>query len=634
MGPTEFAPVAIEADWPPLRSIADVEDIERLPIEKRLPFATTYELLRNTVTRYPERDALTVLPDGVHAPGAATLTYRALFEKITQTANFFHGLGVGPEEAVSIILPNIPQHQFAMWGAQAVARANPINPLLDTGMIGGILREANTRIIVTLPPGHPSGLYERVLEACPSGAIVIVVSGRELRDDLLDFDAETAGHRSDKLNFELTTDGDTVASLYHTGGTTGQLKLVTHSHRNEIVNAWQSCCVSAMTYEDVVFNAAPLFHVTGPILLTLAPFAAGAHVIMGAPAGFRATETIKRFWETVATYRISTFWAVPTVYSGLLDVPTDGHDISSLRFGLCGAAPLPTYVISAFLEKTGVPILEGYGMTETCTTTTLNPRDGKRKTGSIGLRAPYQRVRVSILDENGAYVRDAAVGEPGVLLLSGPNITLGYLPESANGHAWPLPTWLDTGDTARIDEEGYLYLTGRKKDLIIRGGHNIDPAMIENALDGHPAVAAVAAVGKPDRYAGELPVAFVVLKPGHSISEADLLGYARDRVAERPAAPANIYFIDRLPQTAIGKIFKPPLRVEAARRAFTELVGYMLGGVDHAIDLLEDPSLGLTVHVTIFGKEDPDLAAELTRELSGFALRHSIHWQERSQPRA
>ncbi len=178
-------------------------------------------------------------------------------------------------------------------------------------------------------------------------------------------------------------------------------------------------------------------------------------------------------------------------------------------------------------------------MTETCSTSIVNPRDGERRTRAAGIRAPYQDLRIVVLDDAGVFVRDAKVDEAGALLLRGPNVTPGYLPASANEGARPLPGWLDTGDTARMDDRGYIFLTGRKKDLIIRGGHNIDPAIVEDALVGHPAVAAVAAVGKPDGYPGELPVAYVVPKPGCEVTVEELVRFARDRVAERPAAPVT-----------------------------------------------------------------------------------------------
>lgn len=615
---------ALESDWSALRCLGDVEQIERVPIDERMPFSTTYEVIRATALRFPDRPALTALPSGTPSDADVTLTYGELLEKVTRAANLFRRLGLKADEAVSILLPNIPEFQVALWGAEAAGRGNPINPLLDANAIGAIVRAAKTRIVITFPPGHESGLYEKAQAGCPQEVVIIGVANAPLDGKVIEFNAELARSNGDRLDFSLPTSAAEIAALYHTGGTTGELKLVTHSHRNEIANAWQSCCAFGITADDIIFNAAPLFHVTGTILLGLAPFAAGAHVLLGGPDGFRAAATIQGFWDIIAGYRVSVFCAVPTVYSALLNSPIREQDISSLRFGICGAAPLPSNIISAFLEKTGASILEGYGMTESCSTSAVNPRNGEQRTGAIGIRAPYQDVRIAILDDDGGFVSDADAGESGVLLLRGPNITPGYLPHSANAKAWPLPDWLNTGDTARMDDSGYLFLTGRKKDIIIRGGHNIDPAIVENSLADHPAVAAVASVGKPDRYAGELPVAYVVRSAGHDVTEAELQAYARERVAERPAAPANIYFVDALPLTAVGKVFKPTLRLDAARRACVDLLAPVLDQVDHEIRVSDDPAHGLVVRVLLGGKPDAAVTESVHSILKDLAIRHEV----------
>lgn len=624
MAPSQEA--MLETRWKPLRDLDDIIELERVPFKQRVSASTTYDLLRSAAARFADRPALTTLPKGTPSSGGRTLSYRDLLDTVTRTANLFRRLGLQHDESVSILLPNIAEFQFAMWGAEAAGRANPINPFLDVEAIGAIVRAARTRILITLPPGHASGLFERAREACPPEVVLIAVSDEAVVGNAIDFSAELALSRGDRLDFALPPTDDAIAALYHTGGTTGKAKLVTHSHRNEIANAWQSCCCFALTRDDVVFNAAPLFHVTGSILLSLAPFSAGAHVVMGGPDGFRSADTIASFWNIVAGYRISVFCSVPTVYATLLNSPVEQHEISCLRLAICGAAPLPYSVAERFFEKTGAMIIEGYGMTETCSTSIVNPRDGERRTGAAGIRAPYQDLRIAVLDDVGGFVRDAKVDEAGALLLRGPNVTPGYLPAAANEGARPLPGWLDTGDTARMDDRGYIFLTGRKKDLIIRGGHNIDPAIVEDALVGHPAVAAVAAVGKPDGYAGELPVAYVVRKPGYGVTAEDLVAFARDRVAERPAAPSDIYFVDALPMTAVGKVFKPTLRLDAVRRACLALLSPDLGYALEDIVAVNDPSRGTVVEVTIAGPPDERLADIVRGILSPLSLHFDLRW--------
>lgn len=630
----------METSTLPFRHPADVEAVERVPIAERVPFRSTHEMLAAAADRFPERPALSHLPHGVPSGEDTTIPFRELHRRITQAANLFHELGVGPDDAVSILLPNLPEYQYAMWGAETAGIANPINPLLDTPAIAAILRTARSRVLVTLAPGaigDPGGdLWEKASAAAalaPDLATVVVVgAGGGLPGGAVDFRDGMAGCAADALAFTRDWTDITTASYFHTGGTTGTPKLVRHSHRNEICNAWQSAYALAFTQEDVVLNGLPLFHGVGAMLLSLAPLAVGGHVVMAGPRGFRNPAALHGFWETVERYRVTTFSAVPTVYSALLDCPTGDHDISSLRYGVCGAAPMPRRTFQTFEERTGIKIIEGYGMTESCAASLLNPRDGERKIGAVGVRLPYQQIRIAITDDQGRFVRDADTNESGLLLMKGPNITLGYLPAEANNGAWPLPGWLDTGDTGRLDEDGYLYLTGRKKDLIIRSGHNIDPAVVENALAGHPAVAAVAAVGQPDAYAGELPVAYVQLVEGQQATPEALREYAKEHVAERPAAPAEVVIVDAIPTTAVGKIYKPTLREDAIRRVYGRTAASALNGLEHEVAVEPDRRHGLIVRIRCRAAANPRIESSLAKALGSLIHPYEITWDP--SPRA
>ncbi len=235
------------------------------------------------------------------------------------------------------------------------------------------------------------------------------------------------------------------------------------------------------------------------------------------------------FWEIVSRYRVSMFSGVPTLYAALMQTPVGDSDISSLRFAICGAAPMPAALIRAFEAKTGVKILEGYGLTEGACVSSVNPAAGERRAGSIGLPIPYQRMEAVVLDGEGRFQRMADVDEVGHIAISGPNVFKGYLDPRHNAGVWidiDGERWLNTGDLGRRDANGYFWLTGRKKELIIRGGHNIDPRTIEEALASHPGVAMAAAIGSPDAYAGEMPVAYVQPKPGATVTEQELLEHA------------------------------------------------------------------------------------------------------------
>ena len=290
----------------------------------------------------------------------------------------------------------------------------------------------------------------------------------------------------------------------------------------------------------------------------------------GGPLGYRDLLLFESFWKIVERYRIAAMSAVPTVYSVLAQIPVDA-DISSLKLPIVGAAPLPPAARDAFEARTGVALCEGYGLTEgTCVSAVSWP--GAPRAGTVGQRLPYQEARTVKIDEATGSWTFLAENEVGTLVLRGPNIFAGYLggagPErEGRGGGKVKDGWLDTGDLAAVDGDGFIRLAGRAKDLIIRGGHNIDPATIEDALLAHPDVTAAAAVGRPDPHSGEVPVAFVTLATGTKHSVDELEAWAADHVPERAAAPKHVEIVEELPLTSVGKLYKPELRRPAAEQA-------------------------------------------------------------------
>jgi fatty-acyl-CoA synthase len=274
--------------------------------------------------------------------------------------------------------------------------------------------------------------------------------------------------------------------------------------------------------------------------------------------------------------------------------------------------------------------MEGYGLTEGTTASSINPPDGEQRIGSIGVRFPYQPMKTVKVDADGKHAGDCAVDEQGVIAIKGPNVFPGYKQDQFNDGIWVEEGWFNTGDLGRQDADGYFWLTGRAKDLIIRGGHNIDPAMIEETLHQHPDVALAAAVGKPDSYAGEIPIAYVALKPGATADADALCQYAREKVAERPAAPAEVVIIDAMPVTAVGKIFKPNLRYDATRRVYdAALESVRREGIEISVSVAADETLGTlaTITVTASDADQPALEQEISRILGAFAIPHRVVWQ-------
>ena len=299
---------------------------------------------------------------------------------------------------------------------------------------------------------------------------------------MLDFDQACDGEPGDRLVSGREIRATDIASYFHTGGTTGTPKIAQHTHGNEVFMSWGLREFLGLGPGSTFLCGLPLFHVNGAIGTGLGGFCSGATVVLAGLQGYRTPGLIAGFWRLVERHRVNYFSAVPTIYAALLDVPIAGADVSSLRYAICGAAPMPPAVIHRFEQLTGLKLLEGYGLTEATCATCVNPPAGERRAGSVGLPMPHQKVRAAIVGSDGRLVRECATDEIGTLLISGPAVFPGYLRDRDNAKVWAAPGWLNTGDLCRIDRDGYVWLTGRAKDLIIRGGHNIDPQLIEDAL--------------------------------------------------------------------------------------------------------------------------------------------------------
>ena len=628
-------------DIPAIKTLRDIRQIEQTPLAERDLPTSTYELIRRSAARQMDAPALSFILQGTADEVAYRLTYGQLLGKITQTANAFHRLGLRPGKAVSFLLPNLPQTHFTIWGGEAAGIVNAINPLLDPEHIAELIQASNSELLVTLAPFPGTDLWAKVAglrEQLPALKAIICVDMANLLpepqrsavkeqrgplpDGVLDFDELIASCPDDHLESGRVIAPDDIASYFHTGGTTGTPKLAPHSHGNEVSMAYSMNLVTRFAPGDVTLCGLPLFHVNGVIVTGLTAFIGGAEVLLATPQGYRNPALISNFWKIIERHEVSFFSGVPTIYAGLLQVPSEGHDLSSLKYALCGAAPMPVELIRQFESKTGLTLIEGYGLTEGTCGSCANPPIGERRPGSIGLPMPYCDVTIKVLDEQGNYLRDAAPNEIGNLCIRGATVFNGYLQSSKNANIWVDGNWFNTGDLGRIDADGYIWLTGRSKDLIIRGGHNIDPQMIEEALHKHPAVAMAAAVGKPDEKAGELPVVYVQLKPGAHANEAELLAHAALHIPERAAIPKDAWIIESIPLTAVGKTFKPALRFDAIARVYQAALLELDQRV--RVEVLSDDKRGQVAHIHLPAGQT-NLAAAITQRLAGFAVAIELH---------
>ena len=519
--------------------------------------------------------------------------------RVTQVANALTSLGVRRADAVTLCGVNTAELYAATLAAEAVGIASPVNPALRGERIVEIVRRTGSRTLIAAGPELDPRLWQAALKVARAAGMTTVLAlrpdaaegtppalvpggGPDAPDGAAPADAEpviaylddvAAGQPGDRLVGAAMPAADDLAAFVHTGGTTGSPKVAAHTHANQLACGRGIALASGWAAGDGVLGGLPLFHVNALLVTGIAPTFAGARVVWPGPLGYRNPDLYARFWKIVEHYQITAMSAVPTVYGALSRVPVDA-DISSLRTPVVGASPLPSSVREAFAAHTGRRLQEGYGLTEATCASTFTPHGGERL-GSVGRPLPGQRVKGVRIGEDGSW-HDCAAGEVGVLVIGGPAVFAGYVTDPA--HAGPRVSradlvrdgWLDTGDLGSVDADGYVHLAGRAKDLIIRGGHNIDPQGIEEALLAHPSVVAAAAVGRPDRHAGEVPVAYVVPADPDRFDEAELMAWAGRTIDEPAARPKRIHALTAIPTTEVGKYFKPALAADAAVRAVTE----------------------------------------------------------------
>ena len=626
--------------WPSLATAAAVESIERVPLTERLAAHTTYEALRIGASHDPAAPALHFLPNADPDEAPVTIPNGVFFQQVTRAANAFAALGVGPDDVVSFLLPLVPQALFTLYGAEAAGIANPVNPLLEPYQLVEILRAARTKVLVALGPVPGTDIWEKVLRIrgeLPDLAAIVVLGGAAAASaagdgvPIHDLDALLAAQPGDRLASARRIAAGDTAAYFHTGGTTGTPKLVRHTHLNQVYQAWVIMTTMRAGPGQTLLFGLPLFHVGGALTQALAFLACGSALVVLSPAGWRSPAAVRNVWRLVERYRPTSFSGVPTVLTAALGVPVGGADLSSLERAAGGGSAIPVAIANTYVEKLGLPVLEVYGMTETASVHTISFMDRPIRYGSVGHPVPYSRVRVVKVDAEGRCLGDCATDEIGVVAMAGPGVFTGYLDDRHNRGAFIEPGWVNSGDLGRLDADGYLWITGRAKDLVIRGGHNIDPQPIEEILFGHPGVALAAMVGQPDAYAGELPVAYVQAKPGVAVDTNALIDYVRERTPERAAVPVALHLVDPMPLTGVGKVFKPALRWDAARRVAERMLADLpLSGGTLAVAVGAHPVHGSLITVTVSGAPPAsrdDIARHIDERLGPLTVHHETAWQ-------
>ena len=618
--------------WPRYAGPADLLDVENVPLHKRGLPDSTFEIVQRAASLWPDATAVTVLPDAAHWEYGASRTFGQLATDVRRTANLLRAIGVQRDSVVALLSPNCDGLITATLAAQLAGIAAPMNSGLSAEQVTELVSRPGARTLISASPEFDAvswdlarslaegGLIDSVLLLSPTGTAVSEPVPSLPRVTVGYLTVMAAGYDGAVFEGEPPRSGD-LAAIFHTGGTTGTPKLAAHTHANEVTDAWMVAAAdTVLDQESVAFAALPLFHVNALVVTLLAPLLRGQPVVWAGPLGYRDPALYANFWKIVQRYQIAAMSAVPTVYAVLAQCPIDA-DISSMRIAVVGASALPPAVRKDFESHTGITLVEGYGLTEATCASARSFGDYPCP-GSVGQRLPYQQIAAARVDEQG-HLEYLPPGAIGTLIIDGPTVFAGYV-SGRNQQGLQLDGFgslnggrLDTGDLGWVDDDGFVYLTGRAKDLIIRGGHNIDPAQIEDALLAHSDVASAAAVGAPDVHSGEVPVAYVTLHPGAAVTGDELAQWAATQVGERAAAPRKVTILAAPPVTAIGKPYKLPLRADAARHVFTDALAEHPGvRVDAHI---EDGAPVLTVEIS-----DPSHRDDIDGLLGRYAVTYRV----------
>ncbi|WP_100399489.1 long-chain-fatty-acid--CoA ligase [Bacillus sp. FJAT-44742] len=527
---------------------------EDIPHEVDIPEISLPDMLKDTVRKYGEKEALSFY--------GQTMTYKELQYRTSAFASALQKKGIRKGDRVAIMLPNCPQYVISYYGIlTAGAVVTQVNPMLVGRELTHILNDSGARVLVIYKDLLP--VLEKVQDSLSLENVVTVdLKGKEgsEEENYIPFSHFLASG-TDKVEPPKINPGEDTAVLQYTGGTTGRSKGAMLTHRNLIANLTQTYEFfkhDLKKGEERYLTVIPLFHVFGmTACMNLSVYSGSLSVMLPRFELEEVLETIKREQPT-------SFPGVPTMYVALNSHPeAESYGIDSVKVCNSGSAPMPLELMRSFENKTSSTILEGYGLSETSPTTHVNPSFGERKPGSVGIPLPSTECKIVDLGEG---IKELKAGETGEVIIKGPQVMKGYwnMPEETaialrNG-------WLYTGDIGKMDEDGYLYIVDRKKDLIIASGYNIYPRDIEEVLYEHEAVQEAVAVGIPDKYKGEAVKAVVVFKDGKSATEEELISFCRHNMAAYKV-PSYIESRQQLPKTNVGKILRRAIKEEARKQA-------------------------------------------------------------------
>lgn len=562
-------------------------------IESVLPEAVVPACIHDCLVRAAQLhgDAVAIKALGGHGDITAvqSISYAEYLGQVTAAANLFRGIAGGAECVVAVMLPIVPEALVATWAGVTAGKATPINPHLEPALVASILRSVNATVLITSTAYGPSAAdrLDDIVQQAPSLQRVLMV-GKTDRADA--FCEAIAPYRQDSLTFTPLRDRNAEAMYLPTGGTTAAPKLARLTHGGIVLSGWIAGAIMGSEQDEVIGLGMPLFHVGGMLMLGGRALVLAQSVLMLSPAGFRDRSVVDKFWQIAKVHGMTSLIATPTTAAAIHARDSDDHHGHVIRTFSSGGSTVPLELGRSFPRRFGVELREVWGGTEFHGFLGCQPNGGKPLIGSVGKRTPWHAIKAVELDAQNRFVREMPPGEQGVIIGSGPCLALGYADPNLDSQFFVagMPdgrVWGSSGDLGRVDADGWVWIDGRAKDVIIRGGHNIDPALIEELLVTHPAVLHAAAIGYPDMDKGELPVAYVELVAGQVCPADELLHHCRAGIQERAACPVAIHILDSMPLTPVGKIFKPALRERALRSAVTETLARICGTVPDRLDV-------------------------------------------------
>lgn len=492
--------------------------------------------LEKTAEKFPEKTALVFKEKEI--------SFKKLNTSVSRFAAGLKKLNAGPGERAAVLMPNCTEFIVSFYGiVRTGATALPVNPSLKMQELQFILENSRARFIVT-SPDHVS----MIKAIKPSLPLLknIIVTGNKPFSGTISYEKIL---KTPSSNFQqIKVKESNTAVIIYTSGTTGKPKGAMLSHKNLISNVTSVAQISSIGSTDTVLSVLPLFHAFGMTACMNLPLYLGSTMVL--LEKFVPDQVVR----SVKKYKVTVFAGVPTMFAYLLNQPAiKPKDFSSLRFVFSGGAPLAVEMIKSWEERFGIPLVEGYGPTEASPVVTLNTLEGQRKPGSVGV--PVPDVCVKIVNENG---EEVPTGETGELLVSGPNVMKGYFENPEATHQAIREGWLHTGDLAKKDEEGFIYIVDRKHDMVIVGGFNVYPREVEEVLYAHPKVLEAGVVGVRDQFKGEAVKAYVAPKPGSGLSFDEIMEHCKENLAPYKV-PRFIEFRESLPKSDTGKILKKDL---------------------------------------------------------------------------